>query len=47
VSILIVLLMMAMTAQVGYRESEGEEQPAPVCLKVSSFRHLADRCNER
>jgi hypothetical protein len=30
---------------VGYRESEGEEQPAPVRLKVSSFRHIADRCH--
>jgi hypothetical protein len=32
---------------VGYRESAGEEQPAPVRLRVSSFRHIADRCKER
>jgi hypothetical protein len=50
---------MAMTAQkspssgsepvvtVGVREGAGESAPAPVRLVVSSFRHLADHCDQR
>jgi len=32
---------------VGVRESAGEEIPVPVRLVVSSFRHIADHCDER
>jgi hypothetical protein len=32
---------------VGVREAAGESAPAPVRLVVSSFRHVADHCDQR